>query len=334
MLWLVALSCHPHMPVPANGVYHGAYTEFGPYQDDVSMTTIDDFEALAQKKLAMVGFGNFWGQAYFPKAQLQVIKEYGAIPLIYWCPWGQPYEKWGEQPAYSLDTIIAGKYDNYVKVWADSAKKWGRTIFVSLAPEMNGETYPWTGDFNGGDVSNQFGDTTRPDGPERFVAAYRHVKDLVKNQGVKNIYWVFHPDAQNVLEDDWNAIKSYYPGDAYADWLGMSAYGCKSEDYDWISFDTVVGPGYAQLDSLSATKPLMLAQWGVGEVPDEGNKAAWLDTAFTAIKERYPRLKAAVYWHERWSEDEVINDLRIDSSTEALETYRERVKDSHWLARP
>ena len=31
-----------------------------------------------------------------------------------------------------------------------------------------------------------------PDGPERFRDAYRHIIDLFRKEGVKNITWCFH----------------------------------------------------------------------------------------------------------------------------------------------
>lgn len=330
---LLLAGCTPHIQIPSNGTYHGAYCEFGPTQDEVSLSSIDDFEALAQKKLAVVGFGNFWGQNFFPRDQLERIREYGAIPLIYWCPWGPPYELETEQPEYSLDTILAGKFSDYVKMWADSMKAWGKPVMVAFAPEMNGWLHPWAGDFNGSDETEEFGDPTLPDGPERFVATYRQVVDSVRKAGVKNVAWVFAPNALNDL-DDWNAIRNYYPGDGYVDWLGMVAFAARFDWDDWMLFDSLVGPAYAQLDTLNAAKPMMLAEWGAVEYPDLGDKTEWLDTAFAAIKARYPRLKAAVYWHDRVVIDEEVYDRRIDSSSEALAAYQDGVKDRFWLERP
>jgi beta-mannanase len=288
----------------------------------------------------MVGFGNFWGEDYFPREQLQVIKDYGALPLVYWMPWGQPYDVFnGDWPAYALDTIIAGKYDDYIAAWGDSMKAWGKAVLVAFAPEMNGDLYPWAGDNNGGPMLAGYGDPTLPDGPERFVAAYRHVTDLVRSHGAKNVSWVFAPAALN-FADEWNAFSSYYPGDSLVDWLGMVAFGYTPEDEEWISFDSLVGPAYAQLESLNTSKPMMLAKWGQAETGDPtiGSKPAWLDTAFTQIKAAYPRLKAAVCWEENVIPDpedpETYYDYRIESSDSALTTYTNGVKDGYWLDRP
>jgi hypothetical protein len=50
--------------------------------------------------------------------------------------------------------------------------------------------------------------------------------------------------------------------------------------------------------------PIMLAEWGIGEFPDSGDKAQWIEEAFGIMKSRFPRLKAAVFWSERWQNDD------------------------------
>ena len=53
------------------------------------------------------------------------------------------------------------------------------------------------------------------------------------------------------------------------------------------------------------------------------------------MRTRYPRLKAAVYWHERWqNDDNSYSNLRANSSVEALEAYRKGVADPAWLGYP
>jgi hypothetical protein len=53
------------------------------------------------------------------------------------------------------------------------------------------------------------------------------------------------------------------------------------------------------------------------------------------MRERFPRLKAAVYWNERWQNDDgAFSNLRVTSSQRALEAYRNGVRDSFWLDRP
>ena len=51
--------------------------------------------------------------------------------------------------------------------------------------------------------------------------------------------------------------------------------------------------------------------------------------------DRYPRLKAAVWWHERWTnEDDRVSDVRIDSDAAATAAYRKAVAGPQFVARP
>jgi len=73
----------------------------------------------------------------------------------------------------------------------------------------------------------------------------------------------------------------------------------------------------------------------VGEFPESGNKAQWIKDAFDVMKNKFPRIKAEIFWHERWqNEDDSYSNLRVNSSPEALEAYRKGVADSYWLGAP
>ena len=49
------------------------------------------------------------------------------------------------------------------------------------------------------------------------------------------------------------------------------------------------------------------------------------------MRDNLPRVKAEVYWHERWqNEDESYSNLRVNSSPEALDAYRGSVADPYW----
>ncbi len=323
------------LAVPKQGAYTGAYIDWGDTEDDVSYEKIVAFDKLVGKPQAIIAFSSFWGTEVFPSRQVDAVRKYGAIPLIYWSPWGPPYEQNKPQPRFDLVNIINGKFDPYIRAWARSARAIPIPILVSWGLEMNGTWFPWGGPCQGGGETRLYGSQSRADGPEKYVAAYRHVVDLVRSEGVKNISWVFHAQNYSWPVESWNTMSHYYPGDDYVDWLGMSVYGKQTQRWDWLTFDTVMRKPYAELSELNATKPIMLAEWGVGEFPRMGDKAAFFDEAFASMKKDYPRLKAAVYWHERWQNDnELYSNLRVNSSPRALDAYRRGVADPFWFGRP
>ena len=78
----------------------------------------------------------------------------------------------------------------------------------------------------------------------------------------------------------------------------------------------------------------MLAEWGCGEFPDRGSKAQWIKDGFDFMRTKFPRIKAAIYWHERWqNHDGSFSNLRVNSSEEALAEYRKGVGNPYWIDR-
>ena len=116
----------------------------------------------------------------------------------------------------------------------------------------------------------------------------------------------------------------------------MSVYGQLTPGRDgWDDWSEAMDDAYKRLCALDPAKPVMLAEWGVGEFPESGSKADWIKEAFAGMNGgRYPRIKAAVFWHERWqNKDESWSNLRVNSSPGALKAYRQGVGVGYWLDR-
>ncbi len=337
------------LAVPEHGVYTGAYADFGDREDDVTLEKIEAFEKLAGKHQAILASSSYWGEQTFPKKNMQIIARHGSLPLVFWSPWDRPYKEGMGPDRFSLRNIIAGEHDAYIDRWADGAKEHGSPIMVSFCNEMNGAWFPWSGMHYGGGKVIPGTNPPRYEGPELFKQAWRHVVDRVRARGASNVIWVFHTMDYSMPNDVWNMAAQYFPGSDYVDWMGFSLYGNQFvSDHEWAPFFDLFDWPYTELARLDPSKPIMLCEWGVGDFPKVGNKAAWLGDGFRimADEKRYPRIKAAVYWHERWqnSADEVdestkenagtYSDLRLNSSSGALEAYRTGVASPFFLPRP
>lgn len=332
------------LAIPAQGAYTGAYVDFGEGEDHVSLEAMENFEKLVGKHQAIIGFGSFWARQKFPTDQVKLVLSYGAVPLLYWSPWDTPFDN--GQPhgpdRFSLDNILKGKWDRYIDQWADGAKAVPEQFFVAFGCEMNGTWFPWSGTFYGKGklVSGNKNDkTARYAGPEEYKAAYRYVVDRVRARGATNILWVFHVNNYSYPNDHWNMIEAYYPGPKYVDWLGMSLYGKQYAEEDWDFFKPLLDWPYQELCMLDPQKPIMIAEWGTAEPhggKGDGDKGAWYkDGLETMISNKYPRLKAAVVWHERWENPNgTFSNLRVSSSKGALENYRKGVTNPLWIDKP
>lgn len=321
--------------IPGGQAYTGAYIDFGETEDDVTPEALENFEALAGRHQAVIGFSNYWGKQSFPHKQLRIIAGYGAVALIYWNPWDHPYVEENKPDRFNLNEIIAGRWDQYIDMWAREAAATGTTLLVSWGLEMNGTWFPWSGFFYGGGTVIPGTDPPQYQGPENFKKAYRHIVDRARAAGAGNIQWVFHANNTSEPDEPWNRMKNYYPGDRYVDWLGLSAYGQQYPHTEWVSFQKVLPDYYREICSITPDKPFILAEWGVGEFPKSGSKAAWIAEAFRQFPVEFSRMKAAVFWHERWQNGDLsYSNLRVNSSEEALAAYRKGVANPFWLDRP
>jgi Glycosyl hydrolase family 26 len=325
----------PDAPVeivlPERGVYTGAFMDFGDAEDEVTLEMTEEFENLVGKHQAIIASSSYWGEQSFPTRNLNVIWRHGALPLVFWSPWDRPYEQNHGPDKFGLNAIINGTWDAYIDKWGDAAREFGKPMIVSFGNEMNGDWFPWSGWFYG--ASKPVGNA--PDqweGPERFKKAYRYVVDRVRARGAVNIKWMFHTNNYSYPIDTWNSAAAYYPGPDYADWLGLSVYGQQFKDEPWANIPALVDWPYEEMSRLDPKTPIMIAEWATGEFPRSGSKAAWIQEGLDLFRTRYPRVKAAIYWHERWQNlDQTYSNLRVNSSVESLNAYRNGVAHPDWL---
>jgi len=324
------------LSMPSTSAYTGAYVDFGEGESNVTFEALTRFEQMTGKHLAVIALGNFWGDQGFPTKTLAIINGYGAVPLIFWSPWDKPYVENATVPdRFNLPNILAGKWDKYIDQWADAARNYGKPILVTWGLEMNGTWFPWSGIFHGGGkvIGKKNGQPLYA-GPELIKKTYRYVVDRVRARKADNILWGFHVNNFSSPRDSWNKIANYYPGTNYVDWLGLSVYGKMAKKEGWAPFNNVMDEPYQEICQLDARKPIILAEWGVGEFPP-GDKAGFIATAFADIPTKYQRIRAAVYWHERWeNKDGTYSNLRVNSSPEALQAYQTGVAAPYWIDRP
>lgn len=227
-----------------------------------------------------------WGskrEQVFPKKQVMDIKDLGSIPVITWEPWLTDFEANENnklRPASVRDKngmtdVANGVYDFYIKTWAEETKKIKTPIFIRLAHEMNDPyRYPW------GPQNNDAKD---------FVKAWKHIHDLFKKTGAKNVIWVWAPHPA------YGYFTEYYPGSEYVDYVGTGTlnYGPVVSWGKWWSFDEILGNHYEELAAFK--KPMMLTEFaslGYG-----GDRNQWYDDALRGIPSKYPQVKILLFFH-------------------------------------
>ena len=326
---------------PAGKLYHGVYPGgISGDEDDITPKDVDIYEKCAGKKVVWVYFSHNWFNGRgFPQKTAEWISARGSIPFIRLMLRSTTEEDKREK-TFTLQAIIDGKFDDDLKRWGQAAAKFKSPLLVEYGTECNGQWFPWNGRWHGGGKTTKFGDPKKADGPERFVAAYRHIVKTISEQGADNITWIFHPDANYDPECKWNRFENYYPGDDVVDWIGVSAYGplTPSENYA-ESFRDMMDRAYKRLDKLAPNKPVIALEFGC----TAGSKAAkpdvWAKAALDDIfSERWPRIIGFSWWNERWENDDNHKHdttMRLQDTPALTKTFHDTLsKNAKQLATP
>ena len=266
---------------------------------------IDEFTRMVGHLPAIIMWYQDWvhsGEKEFDPLQMNAVVTRGAIPMVTWEPWDDMAGPF--QPAYSLRTIIAGTHDAYIRHWASDARTWGRPMYLRFAHEMNGNWYSWSPSING-------------NMPAEYVAAWRHVVNIFREEGATNVQWVWSP---NVAYPGSTPFADLYPGDSYVDWVGMDGYnGGTALSQQWQSFSQIFQPSYETLAAMT-NKPMMIAETASTEVG--GNKAAWIKQALLVdLPAKFPRIHIVIWFNENKETNWCVN-----SSPQSLAAYREIVR--------
>jgi hypothetical protein len=253
--------------------------------------------------LGMIQVYTAWGDRpdqRFPDRILEAIRGLGSIPVVTWEPWLTDFENRlhphlplrDDRDRGGLAAIAAGAYDFYVDEWARDAVRFGAPILVRLGHEMNDPyRYPW------GPQNNR---------PEDFVAAWRHVVERFRAAGAHNVVWVWSPHVA------YEGYEWFYPGGDVVDWVATGAlnYGTVAHWSRWWTFQEIFGQRYEALAAFG--KPIMIAEFGTLAVG--GDRAAWLAEALDALPERFPAVKALLFFHV--PADRTITYQAVDWSIE------------------
>lgn len=219
----------------------------------------------------------------FPLKSVASIRQRGAVPCITWEP--MYIDAAGREQAVSFHEVMSGRYDVYIRAFARQARNWGGPILIRFAHEMNLARYHWGTDAAG------FG----PESPGIYGKMFRYVVSLSREEGAKNLLWVFCPNAESVpnprhdARASWNAARHYYPGDEWVDVLGMDGYnwgdtqtvehhGWKSA---WRGFGGIFLDIYGELRDLSRGKPIVVFE--MASVAVGGDREAWVRDALEVM---------------------------------------------------
>jgi hypothetical protein len=264
--------------------------------------TVAKFERDAGKRMSIEHYGQPppW-DASFDMNAAQLVARRGAIAAI----------DMSSQDVSNAQ-IAAGQYDSSIKSWADAARQFGHPFFLLFDEEMNGNWYPYSPGQNGNTAAD-------------YIAAWRHMHDVVQAEGASNVTWVWCPNV-----DPYHAFTSYaslYPGNAYVDWTCLNGYNWGRKQ--WVTFNQVFARSYRDLLSVAPSKPVMIGETSSDE--RGGSKAAWITDALTRqLPRHYPRIKAVLWFNWRIPEDGQWWPWEIESSRTAQNAFARAIRSPYY----
>jgi endoglucanase len=273
-------------------------------QDGMFPDAFPDLETAIGRNLAIENQREIWA-AMFMKNDERADLDGGVIPMISWT-----VEAGGGDCAKPAD-IMAGVYDAQLATQAQLVASWAVPVVIRFYKEFTdsqidvcfyGEGHP--------------GKNAAVDGP-KLVGAWRHIVDVFKHNGATNVQWVWGPSANlfsmpdGTLDD--KTWKSFYPGDAYVDWIANDNYN-KDTSPAAYDQDPDILNWYGAMSVLG--KPLMQSETGAGFIgSDPEPQTAWITSAQLSIETRFPAIKAFVYWDAQGQQDYRIQGSGLDAFT-------------------
>jgi hypothetical protein len=309
----------------AGKLYHGFYWDgvgtdtHDPTEHDVTPADVARYEDAVGKKTAWVYFANNWFESRkFPGAMCGWIRDLGKVPYVRLMLRSDVDQNHVEK-RFSLRKIIAGEFDVDLRAWAREAKEFGSPILIEWGTEPNGDWFSWNGKWNGG----------AGEGPKRYIAAYRHIVDVMRAEGADNLQWVWHANWSDEPEAKWNRFENYFPGDTYCDWVALSAYGPTTPlaENETENFSFELREAYPRLTKIAPGKPIIVAEFGCDLHNRHVNAAHWAKAALDELfSDRWPAIIGFCWWNEGWQNDnhkKHDSDLIITHDANLTRVFRE-----------
>jgi mannan endo-1,4-beta-mannosidase len=229
----------PSAPASYLGVY-----ETGPPS---TYQPVAEFTRVIGRQPNLVGYYCGWREP-FQASFAETVRGHGAATLLQWDP-----------TLASVSLIAAGGYDGYLRSFADSVRAFGGPVVIGFGHEMNAYWYSWG-----------YGHLPA----STFVAAWRHIVTLFRDQDAHNVTWLWTLQAD---EPGTGPIASWWPGAQYVTWVGIDGYYYRSYE----TFADIFGQTIAQVRAFTS-EPVLLSETAVGP---EAGQAVKIPDLFAGMRQ-------------------------------------------------
>ena len=191
----------------------------------------------------------------------------------------------------SLQAIAAGRYDLWIRTYASEVRAFGHPVIIGFAHEMNGGWYPW---------GKQ---------PRAFVAAWRHIVTLFRQQGAANVTWLWTPNTGGAHP---RALRRYWPGGSYVNWVGIDGYYYDPAD----RFAQIFTPSIRVIRKLTRA-PILLSETAVGTL---AGQARLIPDLCAGIRRSH--LLGLIWFDVDQHDPPIHQDWRLEGHPAAIAAFR------------
>jgi Glycosyl hydrolase family 26 len=263
--------------VPRTASYLGVFEAGNRKGTLPDYSSIETFAGIAHKQPNLVAYYSGWAQP-FNVSYANMLHGHGTIPFVQIDP------SFAKVPA-----IASGDYDTYLRSYADSVRDYGHAVVIGFGHEMNGNWYSWG-----------YGQTS----PATFVAAWRHMVTVFRQEGAYNVTWLWTVNQQRPTGT--RPIRAWWPGSNYVTWVGIDGYYVRPSD----TFQTVFGQTMTQVQAIT-NKPILLSETGVSP---RVNRFAKIANLFNNLREQ--NVLGVVWFDENQPADGPYHqDWRLEGKT-------------------
>jgi hypothetical protein len=284
--WAVSPSSPAHATLRAQpAAYLGVFTQGAP---SVGFDPIADFAQAAGRTPNLAGYFSGWAEP-FDTSYADTLHRHGITPLVQIDPTDA-----------SISAIASGVYDDdYLRPFADAVRDFRHPVVIGFGQEMNATGYPWG-----------YGRVPAA----TFIAAWRHLVTLFRQQGARNVTWMWTLQADSTGT---GPVKSWWPGASYVTWVGIDGFYYRPSD----TFNKVFGSTIDQVRQFTRD-PVLLAETAVG--PQAGQLPAILN--LFAGMSTYKTL--GLVWFDVAQHDGIYHqDWQLEGDQPAQESFRLGVRE-------
>ena len=252
-----------------------------------SWTTVAQWNKSVGTPAGVILYYNGWGQA-FQATFAATARAHDAELLVDLDPTGHQ----------NLSQIAQGAGDAWLRSYAKQVARYAYPVVIAFAHEMNGNWYPW-------------GYGHQP--ASAYVAAWRHVVRLFREEGASNVTWTWTVNAINAYSP---SLRQWWPGQAWVNWVGIDGYYYYSTD----TFASVFGPAVAQIRTFT-NAPIMIAETAVGTTSDRETQ---IEDLMAGV--RADHMLGFVWFNEAQSDGIYHQDWRLQDDPAALAEFKVAVR--------